>query len=87
MRQLNPEATSLDDCVIEAMDAWDVPVESDVYELQATDLNNGLCTDPQYLDVIGPDQFKSIYLPFRNSVELIPNETYFACYRRCNYYS
>ncbi len=81
LRQLNPEATSLDDCVIEAMDAWDVPVESDVYELQATDLNNGLCTDPEYLDVIGPDQFKSIYLPFRNSVELIPNETYFACYR------
>ncbi len=81
LRQLNPEMTSLDDCVIEVMDAWDTPVESEVYELQATDLNNGLCTDEEYLDVIYSDQFKSIYLPFRNSVELIPNETYFACYR------
>lgn len=67
--------------VAEVMDAWDVPVESEVYTLQASDLNNGLCTDPEYLDVITPDEFRSIYLPFKNSVELVPGETYYACYR------
>ena len=60
LRQLNPEMTSLDDCVIEVMDAWDTPVESEVYELQATDLNNGLCTDEEYLDVIYSDQFNNV---------------------------
>ena len=63
------------------MDAWDVPVESEVYTLQSSDLNNGLCTDPDYLDVLTPDEFRSIYLPFKNSVELVPGETYYACYR------
>lgn len=67
--------------VAEVMDAWDVPVESEVYTLQQSDLNNGLCTDPDYLDVITPDQFRSIYLPFKNSVELVAGETYYACYR------
>lgn len=81
LRKINWEATTLDDIVVEVFDAWDVPVESEVYEVQANDLNNGLCSDPQYLDVIGPDQFRSIYLPFKNSVELVPEETYFACYR------
>lgn len=81
LRMLNPEATSLDDCVIEALDAWDVPVESEVYTLQQSDLNNGLCTDPDLLDAIYSDQFRSIYLPFKNSVELVPTQTYFACYR------
>jgi hypothetical protein len=70
-----------DALVTEVMDAWDVPVESEVYTLQASDLNNGLCTDPDYLDVLTPDEFRSIYLPFKNSVELVPGETYYACYR------
>ncbi|MEE1225972.1 MAG: T9SS type A sorting domain-containing protein [Bacteroidales bacterium] len=72
----NPDAL-----VTEVMDAWDVPVESEVYTLQASDLNNGLCTDPDYLDVLTPDEFRSIYLPFKNSVELVAGETYYACYR------
>ncbi|MEE1112923.1 MAG: T9SS type A sorting domain-containing protein [Bacteroidales bacterium] len=72
----NPDAL-----VTEVMDAWDVPVESEVYTLQSSDLNNGLCTDPDYLDVLTPDEFRSIYLPFKNSVELVPGETYYACYR------
>lgn len=67
--------------VAEVMDAWDVPVESEVYTLQSSDLNNGLCTDPNYLDVLTPDEFRSIYLPFKNSVELVAGETYYACYR------
>lgn len=81
LRKINWEAESLDALVVEVMDAWDVPVESEVYTLQSSDLNNGLCTDPDYLDVITPDEFRSIYLPFKNSVELVAGETYYACYR------
>ena len=81
LRKINWEAESLDALVVEVMDAWDVPVESEVYTLQSSDLNNGLCTDPDYLDVLTPDEFRSIYLPFKNSVELVPGETYYACYR------
>lgn len=81
LRKINWEAESLDALVVEVMDAWDVPVESEVYTLQSSDLNNGLCTDPEYLDVITPDEFRSIYLPFKNSVELVAGETYYACYR------
>jgi hypothetical protein len=81
LRKINWEASTYDELVEEVFDAWDVPVESEVYEVQPNDLNNGLCSDPQYLDVIGPDQFRSIYLPFKNSVELVPEETYYACYR------
>lgn len=81
LRKINWEAESLDALVVEVMDAWDVPVESEVYTLQASDLNNGLCTDPEYLDVITSNEFRSIYLPFKNSVELVAGETYYACYR------
>lgn len=81
LRKINWEAESLDALVVEVMDAWDVPVESEVYTLQSSDLNNGLCTDPDYLDVLTPDEFRSIYLPFKNSVELVAGETYYACYR------
>ncbi len=81
LRKINWEAQSTDELVVEVLDAWDVPVESEVYELQSTDLNDGLFTDPDKVDVITPDQFKSIYLPFKNSVELVIGETYYACYR------
>lgn len=81
LRYFDWSAETWDDVVKEVVDAWDVPVESDVYELQASDLNNGLCTDPEYLDVIGANEFVSVYLPFRNSVELVPEATYYACYR------
>ncbi|MBO7277600.1 MAG: T9SS type A sorting domain-containing protein [Bacteroidales bacterium] len=81
LRKFNMEFVSADDLVEEVFDAWDVPVESEVYELQSSDLNNGLCSDPDYLDVIGGDELKSIYLPFKNSVELEPGEIYYACYR------
>ena len=81
LRKFNPEAAGMDDYVVEVFDAWDVPVESEVYEVQSSDLNNGLCTDETYLDVFGANTLKSIYLPFKNSVELEPGETYFACYR------
>ena len=81
LRKINWDATSWDELIVEVFDAWDVPVESEVYELQQSDLNNGLCTDPDFLDVLSADEFRSIYLPFKNSVELEAGETYFACYR------
>ncbi len=81
LRKIDWSAGDWESLIVEVMDAWDTPVESEVYELQQSDLNNGLCTDPEFLDVLGADEFRSIYLPFKNSVELEPGETYFACYR------
>ncbi len=81
LRMINPDAQTLDEYVMEVEDAWGVPVESYVYTVSNADLNNGLATDPEYLDVIGPDQFKTIYLEFPNSVRLEAGQVYYACYR------
>lgn len=81
LRKIDWEAESMDALIVEVVDAWDVPVESEVYTLQSTDLNDGLFRNPDETDILTPDQFHSIYLPFKNSVELVPGETYYACYR------
>ncbi len=81
LRMVNPAATTVDDWVITVEDNWGNPVQSPVYTVATSDLNNGLATDPDYLDVIGPDAFNTIYLEFPNSVRLEPGETYYACYR------
>lgn len=82
LRMENPaEDRNADNWVVTVEDNWGNPVQSPVYTVAASDLNNGLATDPEYLDVIGPDQFNTIYLEFPNSVRLEPGQTYYACYR------
>ncbi len=81
LRKWNNEAESHDETIMDVEDEWGEPVQSYVYNVSAADLNNGLATDPEYLDVIGPDDFKTIYLEFPNSVRLEPGEVYYACYR------
>ena len=48
----NTEEATYDNMIVEVMDEWGEPVETPNYELSAADLNNGLCVDPDYLDVI-----------------------------------
>jgi hypothetical protein len=78
------QEVTYDNMIIEVEDEWGIPVESNDYHVQASDLNNGLCTDPDYLDVIGPEgetAFNSIYMEFPNSVRLNPGDVYYACYQ------
>ena len=80
----NTEEATYDNMIVEVMDEWGEPVETPNYELSAADLNNGLCVDPDYLDVItssDENPFKTIYMEFPNSVRLTPGDVYYACYQ------
>ena len=80
----NTEEATYDNMIVEVMDEWGEPVETPNYELSAADLNNGLCVDPDYLDVITSNDenpFKTIYMEFPNSVRLTPGDIYYACYQ------
>lgn len=80
----NTEEATYDNMIVEVMDEWGEPVETPNYELSAADLNNGLCVDPDYLDVITSNDenpFKTIYMEFPNSVRLTPGDVYYACYQ------
>lgn len=80
----NTEEATYDNMIVEVMDEWGEPVETPNYELNAADLNNGLCVDPDYLDVItssDENPFKTIYMEFPNSVRLTPGDIYYACYQ------
>lgn len=80
----NTEEATYDNMIVEVMDEWGEPVETPNYELRAADLNNGLCVDPDYLDVItssDENPFKTIYMEFPNSVRLTPGDVYYACYQ------
>ncbi|MEE1190515.1 MAG: T9SS type A sorting domain-containing protein [Bacteroidales bacterium] len=80
----NTEEATYDNMIVEVMDEWGEPVETPNYELSAADLNNGLCVDPDYLDVItssDENPFKTIYMEFPNSVRLTPGDIYYACYQ------
>ena len=80
----NTEGATYDNMIVEVMDEWGEPVETPNYELSAADLNNGLCVDPDYLDVITSNDenpFKTIYMEFPNSVRLTPGDVYYACYQ------
>lgn len=80
----NTEEATYDNMIVEVFDEWGEPVETPAYELRAEDLNNGLCVDPDYLDVIestDENPFKTIYMEFPNSVRLTPGDVYYACYQ------
>lgn len=80
----NTEEATYDNMIVEVMDEWGEPVETPNYELSAADLNNDLCVDPDYLDVItssDENPFKTIYMEFPNSVRLTPGDIYYACYQ------
>lgn len=79
LRKINPELTSFDDYVIDVEDAWGNPVVTPVYEVQESDLNNGLWSDDTRLEI--SRDFTTIFMEFPNSVKLEPNEVYYACYR------
>ncbi len=79
LRKINPELSSLDDYVIDVEDAWGNPVVTPVYEVQESDLNNGLWSDDTRLEI--SRDFTTIFMEFPNSVKLEPNEVYYACYR------
>ncbi len=81
LRKFDYNAESWDDVIVDVEDEFGNPVESAPYTVQQSDLNNGLCTDPDYLDVIGADQFHTIYMPFPYGVKIEDGETYYACYR------
>lgn len=81
LRKFDYNAESWDAAIVDVEDEFGNPVESAPYTVQQSDLNNGLCTDPDYLDVIGADQFKTIYMPFPYGVKIEGGETYYACYR------
>ena len=81
LRKFDYNAESWDAVIVDVEDEFGNPVESAPYTVQQSDLNNGLCTDPDYLDVITSDQFHTIYMPFPYGVKIEADETYYACYR------
>ena len=81
LRKFDYNASTWDGAIVDVEDEFGNPVESAPYTVQQSDLNNGLCTDPQFLDVIYSDQFHTIYMPFPYGVKIEGGETYYACYR------
>jgi hypothetical protein len=85
LKEWQPGVTDGDAAIINVTDANGNAVESNPYTTSAADLNNGLCTDPYYLDAIYSDQFHTIYMPFiNNNVVLNANTIYYACYELVN---